>query len=307
MNDIKATTPVPVPAYYIDNREDEISLVDLFVVLYRRKMVILLTLLVCTGLAVLATLFTTTKITYTTSIKIGGNPPFEANTSTLTKLKEVYIPATKNAVKDNEMLSGLKVDARAPENSDLVVIETQTRDENHELVKQLHKMVAEGVITDHDKQLNQIRTAIEKQIEHLRLTLESLKNSTYLTSLRDEVKSLRKEYLSSQDISDNVKLDMRDELRNLQNKLIEEEKSANIESIDIQNTINDLKFQLETTPKTSLTGLALETDKKGRSPLLIIVLGVILGGILGIFAAFMVEFLGKVKDETEKREQESKT
>jgi len=301
MNDIKPTNPVPVPAYYIEgSKEDEISLVDLFVVLYRRKMVILGTLVACTALAVLATFFMHEKITYTTSIKIGGNPPVESNTNALTKITESYIPATKNAVKDNDALSGLKITARAPEDSDLVILSTQTVEQNHEGVQQLHKMVADRLIADHEKQLDQKNEAIKNHIENLRLTLDNLKNSTYLTSLRDDIKSLRKEYLNSQNLSDNVKLDMKDELRSLQSKLIDEQKSADMKSIDIQSKINDLKFQIETTPKTSLNSLALKTDSKGRSPILIIALGIILGGILGIFAAFMVEFIGKVKEEEKK-------
>lgn len=308
MNDIKPTTPVPVPAYYVEtNKDDEISLVDLFLVLRRRKMVILLTLLACTALAVAATFFTVGKTTYTTSIKIGGKPQIEPNSAALTKLRETYIPVTKDAVSGNEAMSALKINARAPENSDLVVIETQTRDENHELVKQLHKLVAERLIAEHDKQLSQNRTAIENQIERLRLTLEGLKNSTYLTTLRNDVATLRQRYLDSEDLSENVKLDLKDELRFLQNKLIEEEQATTMKTIEMQSTINELRYQLETIPKTSLAGLALETDKKGRSPLVIITLGIILGGILGIFAAFMVELLSKVKEEEKRRAAENAT
>jgi hypothetical protein len=256
---------------------------------------------------VLATFFTTTKITYTTSIKIGGNPPIETNTNALTEITESYIPATKNAVKKNKKLSGLKIEARAPEKSDLVILSTQTVEQNHDGVQQLHKMVADRLIADHEKQFAQKKEATKNQIDQLRLILENLKNSTYLTSLRDDIKSLRKEYINSQNLSDNVKLDMKDELRSLENKLIEEEKSANTSAIDTQSKINDLKFQMESTPKTSLTSLALETDKKSRSSIVIIALGIILGGILGIFAAFMAELLGKVKEEESKQAMAGKS
>lgn len=309
MNDIKPTHAVPVPAYYVEtNKDDEISLVDLFLVLRRRKAAILLTLLACTALAVVAIFFFgSEKITYTTSIKIGGKPQIEPNSVALTKLREIYIPITKGAISGNEALSTLKINARAPENSDLVVIETQTRDENRELVKQLHKLVAERLVADHNKQLSQNKTAIENQIERLRLTLESLKSSTYLTTLRNDVATLRQRYLDSEGLSNNEKLDLKDELRFLQNKLIEEEQSTTMKTIEMQSKLNELRYQLETMPETSLAGLALETDKKGRSPLVIIALGVILGGILGIFTAFMVELLSKVKEEEKRRAAENAT
>ena len=306
MNDIKPTNPIPVPAYYFENKEDEISLVDLFLILYKRKMVILLILIACTALAVAATFFTTEKTTYTTSIKIGGKPQIESNTNALTKLKETYIPITKDSFKSNDKLVGLNVTARAPENSDLVVLETQSLTTNHDLVEELHKAIAERLIADHDKQLNQNRVAIENQIDRLRLTLDSLKNSTYLTTLRNDVASLRKRYLDSEGLSDNMKLDVKDELRFLQTKLIEEEQSTTMKTIDMQSKINELRYQLETTPKTTLISLALESEKKRRSSLVVIALGIILGGILGIFAAFMIEFIGKVKEEDKKREAEKR-
>lgn len=306
MNDNKPTTPVPVPAYYIDNRDDEISLVDLFVTLYRRKLVILLTLLICTALAVSMTFFTSEKTTYATTIEIGGEPEIESNTSALTKLQEVYIPATKNAVKNNQALSGLVIDVRAPKDSDLIILETQTVADKPDAVNELHSMVAQHFIAEHDKKLNQERVAIQNQIERLRLTLESIKNSGYLTVLRDNVAALRQQYLEAQNISDSVRLSVKDELRFLQTKLIEEEQAATGRSIELQSKINELRYKLDTMPETALISVTLETAKTtGTSPLMIIALGIILGGMLGVFAAFMVEFLSKVKHEKEKQEKDS--
>ncbi|ALP53230.1 hypothetical protein Tel_08715 [Candidatus Tenderia electrophaga] len=306
MNDIKPTTPVPVPAYYIDNREDEISLVDLFVVLYRRKLVILLTLLLCTGLAIAATFIKSEKTTYATTIEIGGDPKIESSTSALTKLQETYIPATLNAIKANETLSALNIEARAPKDSDLIILETQTVADNPDAVNELHSMVAQRFIAEHDKKLNQERVAIQNQIERLRLTLESIKNSGYLTVLRDDVATLRQQYLEAQNISDSVRLSVKDELRFLQTKLIEEEQAATTRSIELQSKINELRYKLDTMPETALISVTLETAKTtGTSPLMIIALGIILGGMLGVFAAFMVEFLSKVKHEKEKQEKDS--
>lgn len=302
MNDIKPTNAFPVPAYYVESKDDEISLVDLFRILFRRKMVILLSLVIFTALAILATFFTTEKTTFTTSIKIGGKPSIESNINALTKLKETYIPITKDANKNNDITRELKVDVRAPENSDLVILETISFAENHESVKKMHEEIAKKFIAEHDEKLNQNKVAFENKINRLSLTIESLKNSTYLTTLRNNVASLRKRYLDSGEISDNIKLDIKDELRFLQTKLIEEEQSTIVKTIDMQSKINDLRFQLETTPKTSLISIALETEKKRRSPFLIIALGVILGGLLGIFAAFFAEFISKVKDEEKRLE-----
>jgi len=112
MNDIKPNNIMPVPAYYIDNKEDEISLIDIFLVLLKRKLVILLTLLTGTALAVLVVFIAPIameKTTYATSIKIGGNPPLETNTNALTKLKESHIPITQADFKDGDIRKGLEV------------------------------------------------------------------------------------------------------------------------------------------------------------------------------------------------------
>lgn len=304
MNDIKPTTSVPVPAYYIDNRDDEISLVDLFLVLYRRKWVVLGTLLLCAALAVPAALLSPVKTTYTTTLKIGGEPRLESNASAATKFRESYIPLTQDAVKDDATLAGLSMEARAPDSSDLVILETETELPQADPVKQLHNMAAQRFIAEHQAQLDQARVAIENQIERLRLTLENLNNSGYLTTLREDVASLRQQFLESDALSEDKKSALKDELRFLQTKLIEEEQAAATRTIEIETRINELHYQLETLPKTALISLALETDRQRTSPLMIIALGIILGGMLGIFAAFMMEFLGKVKAEDQKRRTE---
>ncbi len=306
MNDIKPTNAIPVPAYYIDNKEDEISLIDIFLVLFKRKMVILLTLLACTTLAVLLIFLTTEKTTFATSIKIGGKPAIESNISALTKLKESYIPITKDSLKDDDIIRDLKLKVRAPENSNLVIIETTTRTNNQDQVKELHQKIAERFIAEHNEELNLQQTAIENQIKRLQATLESLNNSTYLTTLRGDVISLRKQYFESDNISDNLKLDIKDELRFLQSKLIEEEQSTNMKTVDLQSSINELRYKLEITPKTSLLSLTLKSESKRTSPLMIIALGIILGGMLGIFAAFIVEFISKVKAKEKKCEELAK-
>ncbi len=308
MNDIKPSNAIPIPAYYIDNKEDEISLIDIFLVLLKRKLVILLTLLSCTALAAFIAFtspMTAEKITYATSIKIGGNPPIESNTNALTKLKESYIPITQDGFVDEDIRKGLGVEVRAPENSNLVIIETTTQTENQDQVKGLHQKIAGRFIADHNNELNLQRTAIENQINRLQATLQSLTNSTYLTTLRNDVANLRKQYLESGNISDNLKLDIKDELRFLQSKLIEEEQSTNMKTIDLQSTINELRYKLEITPKTSLLSLTLKSGSKRTSPLKIIALGVILGGMLGIFAAFIVEFINRANAEAKRRELEN--
>ena len=296
---------MPIPAYYIDNKEDEISLIDIFLVLHKRKLVILLTLLTCTVLAVLATFFTTEKTTFATSIKIGGNPPIESNTSALTKLEESYIPITQGNFNDEDIKKGLAVEVRAPENSDLVIIETTTQSKNLDQVKELHQKIADRFMADHNNELNLQRAAIKNQIKRLQATLQSLSNSTYLTTLRNDVVNLRKQYLESDNISDNLKLNIKEELRFLQSKLIEEEQSTNMKTIDLQSTINELRYKLEITPKTSLLSLTLKSDSKRTSPLMIVALGVILGGMLGIFAAFIVEFINRANAEAKRRELEN--
>jgi uncharacterized protein involved in exopolysaccharide biosynthesis len=54
-------------------------------------------------------------------------------------------------------------------------------------------------------------------------------------------------------------------------------------------------MQIATAQNTSLVSLASEYERKGKSPLTMGVLGLVLGGILGIFAAFLLEFFLKVK------------
>lgn len=172
-------------------------------------------------------------------------------------------------------------------------------------MKELHQKIAERFIADHDEKLTLQRMAIENQVKPLLATLENLKNSTNLANLRIDVTDLRKQYLESDSISESKKLDIKDELRFLQSKLIEEERSTSKQIIDLQSTINELRYKQEITPETSLLSLTLKSGSKRKSPLMIIALGVILGGMLGIFAAFIVEFISRAKAEEKRRSLEN--
>lgn len=163
-------------------RDDEISLVDLMLVLYSHKLAIAVTTLLSLALAFTVYLSVPDTTTYATSIRIGGSPAIESNGNTMARLNELHIPMVRNSLEPQSPLNGLPLVIRAPANSDLVIVESSAGDGTQAHVEALHRRVADALIGDHQRRLDSTRRAINNQIERMQRMQENLRNSTHLVT-----------------------------------------------------------------------------------------------------------------------------
>ena len=288
LNNMTQQQPTPIQVYQAD---DEISLVDLILVLFRRKTAVGLTVIICLALA-LSYGFTRPQMeTYTTTLKIGGvTTPIEATPRTMAKLTENYIP-TSNIGLDFDF----NVETRSPKGSDFIILETVSTTKNKKDIEKLHNTIAQKLIKDHAVLITTRRASISAEIDRLSQTIDGMRNSNYLMSLTADIESTRKKLLK-QNITDEYRESLKDVLRFLQTELASKEQNSTLQLIDYQSQLNDLQRQLDSLSGSSLFTNTIGQKENSKSPIVIAVLGVILGIMLGVFLAFILELVAKTKE-----------
>lgn len=284
MNDPKPpfTQSVTQTAY-----EDEISLVDLWLTLAKHKVVIFAVTIICALGGLAFGLTSTTKHSYVTAIQF-GTPGLESNKTTLTKLEKLFIPTTQAALN-----SPASIKVSSPDDK-LILLESTVAEDKAEAVRTLHTAVGKRLIEDHailfEKQLASLKTLADNYTTILR----DLQDNNYAGALGENINALKDRIARGKneaDLVDRLKL----ELKFAHSELAREHQQIKLASVDTQTKLDQLRMQIATAQNTSLVSVASEFESKGKSPLITGVLGLVLGGILGIFTAFLVEFALKIK------------
>ncbi|HEY5602041.1 MAG TPA: Wzz/FepE/Etk N-terminal domain-containing protein [Gammaproteobacteria bacterium] len=189
------STPIPnqpnVPPYYY---EDEISLIDLWLVLVRRKKLLIVTFATITVIGLVMALVTPKKYNYSTSIELGSRviqdkvQPIESPETLLAKIQESYIPFVqqqyRNENPDNNAV--YKISARVPKGSQIIVVESQGGEENGAVYKDLQQKVINQVQSDHKRILEVIRKELEISRNDAVNKLEELKDTVKLLIAREK-------------------------------------------------------------------------------------------------------------------------
>ncbi len=171
------------------HEEDSISLIDLWMVLSRRRGVIfgILTLALLAGL--LLALLMPAKYTYTTAIEIGTKPssgttgavPIEPPETVLAKIRESYIPqALHDFVQAQGTEESYKVEGRIPKGSELIVLEAKAPENDGPAYLTIMQTVIDKVEGDHRRVSAVIRSNIETELGRARLALDNLKDPSTL-------------------------------------------------------------------------------------------------------------------------------
>jgi capsular polysaccharide biosynthesis protein len=170
------------PSYCVD---DEISLLDLWLVLIKHKKLIawIAGIILVTG--VVAALVIPKKYTYTTSVEIGSRiitdriEPIEAPDSVLAKIQESYIPLVqRNYIKTHPSDDTVyQIVGRIPKSSQIIVLESKGPIQVGDIVMQLQKDVVEEVKQDHKRIIEIIKKEIEIKRNQAISQLEELKDA----------------------------------------------------------------------------------------------------------------------------------
>jgi LPS O-antigen subunit length determinant protein (WzzB/FepE family) len=237
--------------------EDEINLLNLAIMLVRRKKMVLAITIFISAAGIILALMTPKSYTFSTSIEIGSQiiedsiEPFESPETLLAKIQHVFIPQTlrKQRQANPENKGEYKITIDIPKDSVIITLKVKGTEENADLmINILHKITQQAVL-DHSRIYNAIKKNVTSQIN----------------LATDEVEALRK----SNDKA---------ELVNQQN-IIEAYRSQ----------ITNLRMTREISPPMK------SLEPTGFNQKLIIVLSIFLGLFIAVLSVFFAEFASKVR------------
>lgn len=155
--------------------DDEISLIDLWIVLVRRKWVVGGVLLLCLLLGLAWALLKSPSYQYETTIQVGqvfsGDvlQPIEPVGSVLAKIQETYIPLARGRVLSGEATGGFKLEVRSPADSALIVV----TGEGPPAQQATYHRLLQGVLEQLQNDLQPRFKAAQKAIERDRMGAEA--------------------------------------------------------------------------------------------------------------------------------------
>ena len=142
----------------INSTADEISLIDIAMVLVRRKNMIAAITIIITALGTGIALSKSKTYTFSTSIELGSQVingailPFESPQTLLAKLQYSFIPQ----ILSEQQLSNpgerrYTISPRVPKSSDIIVLEVKGTEDQADLLTDLLHQVTEKTIQDHKR------------------------------------------------------------------------------------------------------------------------------------------------------------
>ncbi len=335
----------------LQHNDDEISLIDLLMVLTRHKKLMAGVFILCVGTSLAAALLREAKYTYSSSIEIGSiaeqgekgqSLRLIDNPATLqAKIQEGYIPLVLHDFgKEGMTKQTFAISARVPKGSSLVVIEAKASADDGDIVKRLENSVIQLVKADHARMLDVVKSDINEELTNEQRNLEAQLDTQKVIKAKLEHNKALAKLLEKQvneantqiaDIVANRKkaramngnearamtlLMLDNELEQnrqwlatleerMQILIPTENDSLNKELADssrkqegIQAKIAQLQLKLRNIQETrAIIEPTRSIEPVGVSKAVIAILGVFLGAMLAMFAAFVAEIVGRVRKE----------
>ncbi|MGZ8189886.1 MAG: Wzz/FepE/Etk N-terminal domain-containing protein [Methylococcaceae bacterium] len=328
--------------------EDEISLVDIWLILIKQKKIIFRVLLAFVVLGSLYALLKPEIYTFSTTVQVGTlisgdkEAAIESADNALTKIKSAYIPFILSQHYDQhpENKDQYKIEASVPKGSEMIVIESKGRESEEPVFKQLIKTIVEKLITDHagiiDVKIRNMEVSIARaenvlagskdsaklitaNVQRLKQTDELLRRQlgekkVFLANLVKNRSNIQNNSASGamnillidseiqryQKLIDDLEKHLIIDLSQQQAEL-EKAGADNLrEQSDQQNNIDQLKNQLANISYTkAIIPVMKSIEPIGIGKAAIIVIATVLGFFAGIFAAFFMVFVDKVKKEAD--------
>ena len=279
-----------------NNAYNEIDLVDLWLIIYRRKWLLLLAAVLFTLAGALYSVIKPTLYTYNASLQIGalvmegkGNrfSVIESPEFVVSRLNESIIPFILHNYQTEHPEAKLPdIKARIPKKSDLIVIETRGPEKNAALYTDLIKRMAEQVVTEHrplmalmdsnyQSELKQAEimqaeledpstlasevTAIEVDLVAARLKLEELNDSKLIKVAQQELETVRQQHMNQLSM-------LKDELKQKQSEILR------LDQVDqlLKKQIAELRSSIESAQANREASVSGVTDEASAMTLLLL-------------------------------------
>jgi len=174
-NNLKEIKPIYIQDTSPQN-DNELSLIDLALILVKHKKMIVLVILLFFILGVAKSLMSTKSYTFNTSIEIGSQvidgviQPFESSETLLAKLQFSFIPQSliEYYSSSNEQVR-YKINSHSPQGSNIIILDAIGAEAEARTLSELLLNITQKIITDH----NRIHLATQQRLKAIKSQAES--------------------------------------------------------------------------------------------------------------------------------------
>lgn len=310
---------VMMPSYYMQKQyeEDDINLVDLWIVLLKYKM-----LFFCAFFAFLVAgalfvwggdqkRYELTSTIQVGTIQVGSDDmgitgvPIESPESLLSKISNAIEPFYTAEWKDKHKYSGgTKIDVSNPKGSNIIILKNKVEPNDVELLTKYQQGLLQEILKDHDEIVKGLQAPLRSELGIAALKLTELENPLFLTinlkelEIKADAEKFKLKKLQGKNFSSN-------ELEIEQQQLVVDSAVLNVEKkrFDIVNAIalqqkrvEVLQTRLDSYNKTRVLSAPILSEKPaGLSHKVVMVLVVLMAGFLSFLLMLIVIFSDKVK------------
>ncbi|MFE8073393.1 Wzz/FepE/Etk N-terminal domain-containing protein [Marinobacteraceae bacterium S3BR75-40.1] len=293
--------------------DDEISLVDLARVLIEQKWWVMGVWALVTLGALLFALSKEPTYRYTTDLLIGEfgqNQLVSEPSATQGELENRYLPKAEMALLEKTGLEGVpfKTQIEVPKNSSFVQVQTDTTEEMSKILPDFHRSLLEPVVEDQNNTIDLLVKQSDNKLDTLRGSLKA--KQVQLERLLALKESLMSKQANKEVGAPEVKAE--GNAGRLRPTISSDEQGLALLLSDLQinqdvggleSAINNLEGDIQAeelkrawSKRARIDGVALRSQSPvGTGKKIIVMLGVVLGGMLGIFAAFVAHFVTNVR------------
>lgn len=267
MNESNQQLQQPQQPYY-----DEISLVDLATTLIRRRRILYGVLVAVIGFALLYAFVVVGEVKeYTTLIQLAeeqteeGRQPVEPATTVLATIESRWLPELQASYAETEGEKlPFKVNVSNPKETPLIKLASEAPSEKAGEVEKVHQQLVNDIVERQNSLINRSQRALQQRLSSVESTLQQL----------------NEKQVAGEAIAQTIQ-----------------------ERVDIEQERVDIEAELESLRTAEVLVVARESlENAGPGKLLILALATVLGLMLGIFAAFMVEFGSRVRQAMKDKE-----
>lgn len=200
---------------HLTNEENEISLTDLWIVLVKRKWIVLVTFFVVTLTSIAAVSFIPYSYTHTTTVKLGyfmeSGKDIYLDTPEAVRLtvQEIYIPIAINEYYKNypEDRQQHKVNVRTLKEIGIIILESEAAELNRLAVLSIQKGISRLLINDQKRKVDALNDEINREVLRTQYDLEELNDAVSLITADIERNKKLEAFIHSQinDLNKSIK------------------------------------------------------------------------------------------------------
>ncbi|MBN1958133.1 MAG: hypothetical protein JXQ81_02250 [Desulfuromonadales bacterium] len=171
--------------------DDEIDLVELFLILWKRKWMIVTLTLCVTVTGGLYSFFKTTSYEYVTTLVVGTilvseedqteRIPVEGPEVVKIKLDQVYIPIAVNEFLDETAGRRLKAETSVQKNSNILLVKSAGPADQRAIYKKFHQLIIDPVIQEHGQLISATLKEYQLMVDRANLKLKELEDPQIFT------------------------------------------------------------------------------------------------------------------------------